>query len=61
MKSFLHLILVILHNILQKKNLLNLFDKFKIREKLLQYYILFLIIMHNNLENKKNVVKILYH
>ena len=60
MKSFLHLILVILHNILQKKNLLNLFDKFKIREKLLQCYILFLIIMHNNLENKKNVVKILY-
>jgi len=40
-----------------KKESLKSFDKFKIREKLLQCYILFLIIMHNNLENKKNVVK----
>ena len=40
-----------------KKESPKSFDKFKIREKQLQCYILFFIIMHNNLENKKNVVQ----
>ena len=40
-----------------KKESPKSFDKFLIREKQLQCYILFFIIMHNNLENKKNMVQ----
>ena len=40
-----------------KKETPKSFDKFFIREKQLQCYILIFITMHNNLENKKNMVQ----
>lgn len=42
---------------LYKKEVPESFNKFNIREKQLKCYILLFILMHNNLENKKNMIQ----
>jgi hypothetical protein len=42
---------------LKKKELPKIFERYLIREKQLQCYILIFMTMHNNLENKKNMIQ----